>query len=254
MRSEFTPLTDSQWLIIKEFLNVKRKRQHCLRLIFDAILYLTQTGQQWRSLAQTKFPHWRAVYYYFDQWKANGTFAQINLALNQIERLQIGRNPLPSLGLADAQSVKLTPMIYEHRGLDGNKKVNGRKRQIMTDTRGRIYAVHVHAANRYDGPQGIHLLPQISTVAARLEKIIADKAYRGKFAQAVRQMGVGFEVPSRDDASVGFVIEAKRWVVERTFAWFNFYRRLIADYEHTVESSATFVILANISMVLHALE
>lgn len=254
MRSEFTSLTDSQWLIIKEFLNTNRRRQHCLRLIFNAILYITQTGQQWRSLEQTKFPHWRAVYYYFDQWKSNGVLAQINLALNQIERLQIGRNPLPSLGLVDSQSVKLTPMIYEHRGLDANKKVNGRKRQILTDTRGRIYAVHVHAANRYDGPQGVHLLTQVPTVMDSLEKVMADKAYRGKFARAVRQMGVEFEVPERQDNATGFVIEAKRWVVERTFAWFNFYRRLIADYEHTVESSATFVLLANISMVLQALE
>jgi len=87
-------------------------------------------------LAQTKFPHWRAVYYYFDQWKKNDTFNKINLALNQIERLNIGRFPLPSPGLADSQSVKLTPMIYEHRGLDANKKINGRKRQIFTDTRG----------------------------------------------------------------------------------------------------------------------
>jgi len=136
VRSEFTPLTDSQWLIIKQFLDVNRKRKLSLRLIFNAILYITQNGQQWRSLAQTKFPHWRAVYYYFDQWKKNDTFNKINLALNQIERLNIGRFPLPSPGLADSQSVKLTPMIYEHRGLDANKKINGRKRQIFTDTRG----------------------------------------------------------------------------------------------------------------------
>jgi len=83
---------------------------------------------------------------------------------------------------------------------------------------------------------------------------MADKAYRGKFAEAVTELGITFEVPQRADNTLGFVVETKRWVVERTFAWFNFYRRLIADYEHTVESSAALVILANISMVLNTLE
>jgi transposase len=45
-------------------------------------------------------------------------------------------------------------------------------------------------------------------------------------------------------------VQPKRWVVERTFAWLNFFRRTVMDYEHTVESSQSFLILANISMTI----
>ena len=99
-----------------------------MRDVFDAILYVTRSGIQWRNLSETNFPHWQAVYYYFDKWKKAGTLEQINLALNELERLQNEREAKPSLGLADSQSIKLAPRIGKNRGIDGNKKVNGRKR------------------------------------------------------------------------------------------------------------------------------
>ena len=67
------------------------------------------------------------------------------------------------------------------------------------------------------------------------------------------ELGLKFEVPQRPEGTKGFVVEAKRWVVERTFAWLNFYRRTVIDYERDVESSKTFLLLANISMVLSAI-
>lgn len=250
MQKRYRPLTDNQWQVIKPFLNWQRKRKLSLRRIFNAILYITRTGIQWRNLAQTCFPAWTAVYYYFRQWSLDGTLAAINLALIQLERRRKGRKALPSLGLVDSQSVKLAPMIFEHRGVDGDKKVNGRKRHIFTDTGGRIYAVHVHAANRHDSPQGVHLLQAIGPLEGRLKKVLADKSYRGTFAAAVAQRGLKFEVPERPEHRVGFALEKQRWVVERSLAWFNFYRRAARDWEHTVESSAAFLLLANISMVL----
>ena len=88
---------------------------------------------------------------------------------------------------------------------------------------------------------------------SRLEKILGDKAYRGEFADLVRSVQVEFESPERQDGQKGFVVEAKRWVVERTFAWLNFYRRVVKDYERTVESSESFLYLANIRMVLSSI-
>ena len=84
----------------------------------------------------------------------------------------------------------------------------------------------------------------------RLEEVMGDKNYRGTFARAVAEAGLRFEVPHRPEGIKGFVVEAKRWVVERTFAWLNFYRRVVIDYEHTVESSTTFLLIANISMCI----
>jgi transposase len=79
---------------------------------------------------------------------------------------------------------------------------------------------------------------------------MGDKSYRGTFAEAVKKMGLEFEVPERPKGTKGLVVEAKRWVVERTFAWLNFFRRVVIDYEKTPESAALFLILANISMTI----
>ena len=253
MHVQYERLTDGQWEVIKEFLPIKRKRKHDLREIFNAILWVTRTGAQWRNL-DSSFPKWNAVYYYFYNWSRQGILMQINNALNELERMVLGREPCPSLGIIDSQSVKLAPMIYEHRGIDGNKKINGRKRQILTDTLGRIWQAWVHPANEHDSPAGAHLLKMDHEQMYRLQKIIGDKAYRGTFAEACLELNIEFEVPIRPEGLKGFVVEAKRWVVERTIAWFNFFRRINMDHEHTVESSVAFLYLANSSMVLEKIK
>lgn len=249
MTSQFARLTDDQWEVIKEFLPVQRKRRHDLRIIFNAILFITRTGAQWRNL-DSCFPPWRAVYYYFERWTKEGRIEKINECLNRLERKKHNRPGSPSLGIIDSQSVKLAPMIFEYRGTDGNKRVNGRKRQILTDVLGRIWKAWVHPANEHDSPQGIHLLDSCGSCMQGLKKIIGDNAYRGSFAEAVEQYGIAFETPIRPKDKKGFVVEAKRWIVERTFAWLNFFRRVVIDYEHTPRNSVSFLYLANISMVL----
>lgn len=254
MQTSYQRLTDAQWEVIKEFLDWQRKRKLNLRDIFDAILFVTRTGIQWRNLSETKFPKWQSVYYYFRKWKEAGTIAKINLALNEMERLQKERKPKPSLGLVDSQSVKAAPLVPQ-RGLDGNKLVNGRKRHILTDVIGRIYVAFVHAANRHDSPQGVHLLKYLSKdLKQSLDKILTDKTYRGSFAKAVKKLDIKFEIPERPEGTKGFVVEAKRWVVERSFAWLNFYRRLIVDQEKSTQSSVTFLYLANISMCISSID
>jgi hypothetical protein len=76
-------------------------------------------------------------------------------------------------------------MIYEDRGIDGNKKINGRKRQILVDVVGRIWKAKVHAAHQHDGVEGIGLLENITEQIPGAKKIMGDKAYRGSFAEAV---------------------------------------------------------------------
>jgi transposase len=252
MTAQYERLTDGQWKVIKDYFPLQRKRRHDLRIIFDAILWITRTGCQWRNL-DSAFPPLRAVYYYFDKWSKEGRIEQINEALNRYERAQLDRKSSPSLGLVDSQLVKLAPMIYEYRGVDGNKKINGRKRQLLTDTLGRIWRVCVHPANEHDSPAGVALLQHIPDRMEWLEKIIGDKAYRGTFAEVCEQININFEIPSRPEGVKGFVVEAKRWVVERTIAWLNFFRRVVIDYEHTTRNSVSFLYLANISMVLNKL-
>ena len=153
----------------------------------------------------------------------------------------------------DSQSVKLTPMIAEHRGIDANKKVNGRKRQFLVDTGGRIWRIKVHAATLHDGPAACTLIMDCSEINHRLKKILGDEAYKGVFAEQVVKEGLDFERASRPESSTGFVPIAKRWVVERTISWTNFFRRITKDFEYTILSSEAWIILANSTIMLQRL-
>ena len=219
----------------------------------NAILYILRTGCQWRNLPEN-FPHWQAVYWYFDQWKDNGTFEQINRKLNQLDRQNDGREAYPSAFCIDSQSVKLAPMICEYRGLDAHKLVNGRKRQLLVDTGGRLWAALVHAANEGDGPTAKPLVSAILWYGERVETVFGDGAYGGEFAKELSKWGIDFERGSRPESSRGFVPVAKRWVVERSIAWTNFFRRVVKDYEYTLSSSVAWLLLCNTQIMLQRID
>ena len=255
MTKQWTRLTDSQWDQIKQHLPIGRKRKFDLRDIFDAVLWIVRTGCQWRNIP-AQFPPYRSVFYYFNQWSKDGTIETINDSLNRLERQVVhNREETPSLLMVDAQSVRLTPMIGADRGIDGGKWVNGRKRSILTDTLGRIWRVEVHAANVHDAVAGQDVIyPNFTGQMPRAAKLLGDNAYTASFAKLMEQLdSVKFECPSRPVGSKGFVVEAKRWVVERSFAWMNFYRRITKDLERTVRNSVAFIYLANIQMVISSI-
>ena len=253
MTKQFTKLTDYQWAAISPFLPLKRKRKLDLCDVMNAILWLLRTGCQWRNLP-AEFPHWQAVYYYFDRWKTDGTLERINRELNQLDRKREKREAYPSVFCIDSQSVKLAPMICEYRGLDAHKKVNGRKREFLVDTGGRLWAAHVHAANEADGPAALPLVSDILWYGDRVEKVFGDQAYGGVFAKELAKWGIDFERASRPESAKGFVPVAKRWVVERSIAWTNFFLRIVKDYEYTLSSSVGWLLLANIQIMLQRIE
>lgn len=252
MVEKYEPLSDSQWEVTKKYLPLERKRKNNLRDVVDAIRYIVRCGIQWRDLPPN-FPKWNSVYYYYSQWLDNGLMMELNSGLNGEERMSEDREATPSLILVDSQSVKLAPMIGQDRGYDGNKKVNGRKRQILVDTSGRIWDACAHGANLYDG-DGATLLLDPDRMAywdQRCKKVLTDTHYRGTFSVMIEDHKIAFEVSAKLSDVPGFEVLPKRWVVERTISWTNFYRRLVKDYERTVESSAAWLIWANISLVLN---
>lgn len=133
MKTYPSNLTNSQWKAILAILQDKRKRKYTLREIFDALFYLLKTGCQWR-LIPFHFPPWKLIYYYFAKWKNDGTIELIHELLRDKTRKNAGKDKSPNVGIIDSQSVKTTRTGGLYRGIDGGKKVNGRKRHIIVDT------------------------------------------------------------------------------------------------------------------------
>jgi putative transposase len=239
-----TNLTDSQWQAIKHLLPTKiqqRKRKHSIRAIVNAILYVVKGGISWRMMPND-LPDWRLVYYYFCRWAKLGLVQDIHDKLVAQVRLQAGRQASPSLGLIDSQSVK-TMSITNLKGFDGNKKLTGRKRFIIVDVLGLVLALRLTSANVGERAGALLLFTALGQRFARLKAILADQGFDGvdflATVKATYQLTI--EVVCGVLGVKGFQILPKRWIVERTFGWWAFHRRLAKDYE-VKESHAESVI------------
>jgi putative transposase len=252
-------MSDAQWDQLSPLIPPKvgkgRNRTADMREIVNAISYLQRTGCQWAYLPRD-FPPSGTVYYYFSKWSKDGTLDTMLTTLHQQVRVQVGREPTPSAGSVDSQTVKSTELGGVH-GYDGGKKINGRKRHIFVDVMGFVLAVIITAANIDDGVAATMLFKKITQERyPRLEVIWGDSKYHNLSFEAFlasERPGWRLEVKKRPKGSQGFVPVPQRWVVERTFAWMGRNRRLSKDYERTIISSEATIKLANMALLLRQL-
>lgn len=253
MEQYSTNLTDIQWQVVKKIINTQeRKRKHTIRNIMNAIFYTLKTGCQWRLLPKY-FAPWQTVYYYFSKWKKEGAIEELLDILRSKVRKIIGKEESPSLGIIDSRSVKTSHHVDTYRGLDGNKKIKGRKQHIVVDTLGFPMAIAVHQANIHDSKGAPLIIDNLSYKFPRLVKILADGGYRGTLADwMIEKYGWELEVVLRHEQCPSkFQVLPKRWIVERSFAWLENFRRLTIDYEFHAETAEAMVQLAFCKIMLN---
>ena len=251
-----TSLTNNAWNVIEplfEYFGYRDKgRKHSIRSIVDAIFYIVDNGNKWRSLPND-FPPWKTVYHHFAKWSKERLWESINLNLVELARKAEGRNPTPSLASIDSQSQDAEPGI-EGRGLDGNKKRNGRKRHIAVDVLGLILGCMSTPANESDRHAGEILTEQLndSENFPRIAKILGDNIYDGVGQSC--PIPITVESKEREEGQKGFVPEAFRWVVERTFAWLNRQRRLSRNFEKKTCHQESMNFIASIRLCLKKIQ
>ncbi|PPK66246.1 transposase [Actinokineospora auranticolor] len=245
-------LSDAEWVVVEPLLPAPsahprggRPEKHPRREIVDAILYVVRTGCAWRQLP-ADFPPWETVYWYFTRWKQRKlTFRMVD-ALRAMVREQAGRDPEPSAGLMDSQSVKGSDTVgVDTRGYDAGKKVNGRKRFIVTDTLGLLLVALVLPAGVQDRDGGKKLVLELrhrqimGKATRRVRYLFADAGFAGAFVDWARTLRTTIEIVRKPPDRTGFAVIPRRWAVERTFAWLTAHRRLARDHErHPATSEA----------------
>jgi transposase len=250
--------TDAEWALIEPLLPTPacdtprggRPEKWPRREIVDAIRYVVDTGCKWRALP-ADFPPWRTVWGFMARWAASGAVGHIRDQLTGRIRRDLGKGPRAVATVIDSQSVKAASTVSRAtRGYDAGKKINGRKRHLVVDTRGLPLMVMVTPADLHDSAAAKEVLFRLRLTHPEITIVWADRAYAGQLVTwAKTYLNLTIKTVARPKDTSGFVILPRRWVVERSIAWLMHARRHARDYERLVQHSESLITWAAITLM-----
>ena len=255
-------LTDEQWDLLEPVFNApgKRGRRHAddLRGVVDAMLYIAQTGCQWRYLPES-FGPWTRVWSQFRRWSRNGTWAQALTVLHAAARRQDGRaEQTPSMVVIDthlARGASNGGFTFHDRG-GPYGRTKGAKRVVAVDVTGLPVAALVVPASTHENRASDLMLEHLTQqgVAGRLELVLVD---RGVTAAAARDLSREHDLEVRrvgwDDKQPVFRPIRHAWRVEVAHGRLGRSRRLAKSFENTTASATGWLQVACISTTLRHL-
>jgi putative transposase len=227
------------------------------RRIFDGILYVLRTGCQWRALPRAEYAPKSTVWGRFQQWTAAGVFQQAWLLVLGYYDLEVG---IEWQWQALDGVITKAPLGGEATGPSPVDRAKaGTKRSVLSDGRGAPLAVVVAGANAPDKTLALETVDGVKglrpeTGGTRRQHLCVDAGYdyedvstglleRDYILHLKRRREPTPEVPPEEKHP------ARRWVVERTHAWHNKFRRLLVRWEKKVEHYYAMIDLASVLII-----
>lgn len=245
-------LTDAEWHTIEPVLRSYATLKVDLREMVNACLYLEKAGCPWRFLPR-EFGPWQTVRSWHDRFRTDGLWSDIATLLTRAVRAQQGRAPEPTTAILDSQSVTSGPQKGP-RGIDGNKKVRGIKRHVLTCSLGFVLAILVTTANAHDTQPVGALLERAAQDGWSIGRVKVDGIYTGaRMTQAAAEHELDVQVTTREAGAKGFKPLPLRWRIEATFGTLsNRWHRLTRNLEQSPDAAEDAVSIANCHRLLRA--
>lgn len=224
------------------------------REYLDAILYAPRAGCAWRHLPHDFTVSWSAAHEHFLRWCRAGTWTKVLTAMRGEIRTRSGRRRRPTAYVVDSSSVKASP-VAGPRGFDGANKIDGIKRHVLVDSAGILVAAVITEADVQDRAAFPKLLRKAKRVAPTITHVWVDKGYTGStVADAAAKAETTVEIVSGPKPGHEFIVQPRRWIVERTNSGINHCRRIDHHYEVTLDTHEGFLILSQIALLLRRLD
>ena len=242
-------LSDEQWELVADLFDPPGRRGAPAliprRQMVDAMLFIGRTGIQWRYLPE-RFGAWTAVWAQWRRWRANGVWAAAMTRLVAVVRWFHEREPIPSMVMVDAQTVRggrYGPTFHQAGGRGG--RTIGTKRTILVDILGLPVAAAACSARPHDVTAARELLHERIDTLPRLRAIVGDRAYRGLTRLAARKR-LALDIKAPPPGASGFTPLWPLYKVEHAIAQLGRWRRLSRCYEGSEASARAWLEVASV--------